>query len=87
MPNYDGNMYGGRTRTVGVTMSNRRRDKVKKSFVSLFICGHCGKDTEDIKGGIGKVCLSGYANMLCFSCNCEFEDSVKDVAKRYLKVR
>lgn len=26
MPNYDGSMYGGRSRTIGVTGSNRRRD-------------------------------------------------------------
>ncbi len=30
MPNYDGSPYGGRTRTVGVTMSNRRQERGKK---------------------------------------------------------
>ena len=56
---------------------------------SLFICGHCGKDTRkrnkhkalDVPK---KVVVSGYASILCYSCRMEFEDSIADVARRYL---
>ena len=56
----------------------------KKQYKSLFICGCCGKDTEGTKGVTKKVILSGHANMLCWSCRCEFEDSIDDIARKYL---
>lgn len=48
---------------------------------SIFICGRCGK--EDRKN-IEKVICGEYANMLCWSCRAEFEDSINDIARRYL---
>ena len=44
MPNYDGDMRGGRSRTVGVTVSNGRRSSGKEdSLPSCF-----GSKSEDI---------------------------------------
>lgn len=56
---------------------------------SIFICGYCGKDTrKETKPSsipdIEKVILGGYANMLCSSCKMQLEDSIEDIAKRYL---
>ena len=53
----------------------------KKKYVSLFICGHCGK--ED-KAHSKKVICHGYANILCYSCRCIFEESIRDLARKYL---
>jgi len=51
---------------------------------SIFICGHCGKEDRE---HIEKVIMGDFANMLCFSCRCEFEDSIRDVAMKYLGKR
>jgi hypothetical protein len=54
---------------------------------SLFICGRCGKDTSNLRREVQtrKITHSGYANVLCWPCRCQFEDALKDVAKSYLK--
>lgn len=51
-----------------------------------YICGRCGKDTRTEVGRnkIYKVMQSGYGNLLCWSCRCEFEDALKDIARAYL---
>ena len=56
----------------------------EKPCKSLFICGYCDRDTKGEKGETTKVILGGFANMLCFSCRCRFEDAIEDVAKKYL---
>jgi len=101
MPNFSERFYGGRTRTVGVTVSNRRRPvhdeddtepaviatkkmKREKDKKSLFICGHCRVDTKKSKQEIKKVIVGDLANMLCDSCQMELEDSIRDVARRFL---
>lgn len=57
--------------------------------MNLFTCGKCGKDFKDHprrNAIMQKVRLAGYANILCFTCRCKFEDEVKDIAKNYLAV-
>lgn len=49
--------------------------------MSLFVCGRCG---EEDKEHIRKVILGGYANMLCFSCNCLLEATIVEIAKQFL---
>jgi hypothetical protein len=48
---------------------------------SLFVCGCCGKHDD----GAEKVVLSGYANILCFSCRRMLEKDIENIAKTYLK--
>lgn len=55
-----------------------------KKYKSLFICGKCRKDTRKKDKKIQKVILSGYANMLCLSCQMMLEDEVASIARRYL---
>lgn len=56
------------------------KDAKEAKYLSLFICGRCGKKDEDID----KVVLANYANMLCCSCKAELNDAIADVARRYL---
>ncbi len=53
---------------------------------SLLICGRCDKDLEDKRQGkdYNKVIEHGYANILCRSCQMMLEDSLADVAYRFL---
>lgn len=60
--------------------TKRQRTK-KKKYISLSICGHCGKKSEDIE----KVIQCGFANMLCYECARAFEDDMEDLAKKYLE--
>lgn len=53
-------------------------------YISLFVCGCCGKDTRKTDSDIEKVVLGGYANMLCRGCRMALEDDVAAMARRYL---
>lgn len=63
-----------------MTEDGRSMSKESK-YVSLSICGYCGKDT-DYK--TEKVVLSGRANVLCQSCIAQLDDEVEIIAKKYL---
>ena len=56
----------------------------KGKKLSLSICGYCGKDTRATGWNVKKIILSGYANMLCFSCEMRLEDEIASIAKKYL---
>jgi len=53
---------------------------------SLLECGRCGKDLKGKQQGhdYSKVIEHGYANILCRSCRMLLEDSLADVAHRFL---
>lgn len=53
----------------------------KKKYVSLSVCGCCGKDT-DYK--TEKIVMSGRANVLCRSCIAQLDDELEIIAKKYL---
>jgi hypothetical protein len=55
--------------------------KEEKEYVSLNVCGHCGAEDKE---HCEKVVFAGYGDILCFTCRCLFEDSIRDVAKYYL---
>jgi len=61
-----------------------KKMKSEKEKKSLFICGHCGVDTRKTGGGIEKVIVSDYANMLCYSCNIKLKTEIQDVARKFL---
>lgn len=57
-----------------------------ESRKSLLVCGKCSKDLKGKRQGddYSKVIEYGYANILCRSCRMMLEDSLADVAYRFL---
>lgn len=53
--------------------------------LSLYVCGHCKKNTKGTVIEIRKIIASGYANMLCDFCRNEFNEELKKIAIKYLK--
>lgn len=54
------------------------------SHKSLFICGHCGKDTKKTDRDVEKVILGGYADILCRFCREVLNEEIVEIARRYL---
>lgn len=76
--------HGARGRdNIAIGPYHHTRQKKEKS---LFICNHCGTDTRKTDDStIKKVVVGDYANMLCYSCKMLLEDSIQDVAKKFLR--
>lgn len=73
--------YGGRTQ---YDPGNKPNPKLE--HVSLFICGHCGKDTKnDHDNTTEKVIEYGFANMLCGNCRNKMRNEMVLIAMKYLE--